>query len=257
MTNLSRRTMLLGASSALAALTIPGVARAAPVMSHHAGCLGCAQASARFQTDGDMIAPSDRPITILMTSGDLELDRFLGIAVRRLAQTFRVCPGFAFFDDGERPNAFATERSMLPDGRGTVLMGRRLFYKYMRDANDGGVTVIAISAHEFGHIYQIDSGCQQSLARLDNTVRPIELHADFLAGYFLALRNNDYPELDLHAVGDAFIYLGDNNVTDRSHHGTPAERYAALDAGYRFGRNSNADIDAASEAGFAVVKRII
>jgi predicted metalloprotease len=175
----------------------------------------------------------------------------------RIATKFKVNPGFAFYDDHRTPNAFATPRTVLPDSRGTVLMGMRLFGQCMSNHHDDGMTVIAICAHEFGHLHQMQSDYNARLTRLDKTVKPVELHADFLAGYFLAGRKEEHPDLDLHTVGANFDRMGDTDFNSPQHHGTAQERIAAITAGYRFGRSGEHDIDEAARAGVELVARMV
>ena len=190
------------------------------------------------------------------SSGDAETDRFLGSALSRLSGTFKVNPGFAFFDDSKGENAVAIRETLFGNGPGTVLMGMKLFGKLMARTNDGGITVIAVCAHEFGHIYQMFAGYEEPLDRLDTrTNRPHELHADFLAGYYLALRKAEHRQLDLREVGGILHSLGDTAFTSRQHHGTPDERVGALSAGFKFGSQGNADIATAARAGFELVRR--
>jgi predicted metalloprotease len=138
-----------------------------------------------------------------------------------------------------------------------VLVGEQLFSELMKRTDDGGMTVIAICAHEFGHIHQMRAGYQDDLQRLDKTVRPIELHADYLAGYFLALRKKDHPDLNLQDVGRTFYRLGDTDFTAPQHHGTAQERVAAITAGYDLGRKESDDIDQVAKAGVDYVRRVV
>jgi hypothetical protein len=256
MNGLTRRGLLQAGGMALAGAGVPRLARAAVPAT--GGCLLCREAQ-RLRRGGrlGMVADSDADPEIYTSSGDTETDHVLGLALRRLAETFRVSPGFAFFDDSRGHNAFATERSLLKGGERTVMMGKGLFIEQMREDHDMGTTVIAICAHEFGHIYQFAYGQHARLAELDRTVRPIELHADFLAGYYLALRHNAKAQLDLQAVGRVFYELGDTDFNDRGHHGTPEERSRAITGGYAFGKDRDADIDDASRAGVALVHRML
>jgi hypothetical protein len=250
---ISRRAIAHRTGAALPALLLAWLAAAAPAAAPDACCYDRLAAAAAASQGGDRA--TDGPSSDFQTynsSGDPELDRFLGRALARLATTFKVHPGFAFYDG--RADAFATDRTLLPDTRGTVLMKREFYTGKMR-LPDHGMTVIAVCAHEFGHIYQYQHGYKDRLARLDRTHKPIELHADFLAGFFLALRKKDYPDLDLQSVGKTFYEFGDNDVDDRDHHGTSDERIAAVTAGYDFGRSGDHDIDEAAQAGAEWVAR--
>ena len=252
MSSLNRR-LLLG--SALAALAVPFSA-AAPVSAQTAGAVGICRLCQRLGRPlGANSGANATHAKLVQSSGDPETDRILGVALRRLAETFQVSPGFAFYDDHSSPGAFAVSETLAGNGPGTVLMGMRLFGQLMARVRDGGVTVISVCAHEFGHVYQTQSGYMDRLAELDRTDRPIELHADFLAGYYLGLRKTEHRELDLSAVGGVLYALGDTAFTARDHHGTPEERVGALAAGFKFGTQGRHDVSEAAKAGFQLIRR--
>jgi hypothetical protein len=48
------------------------------------------------------------------SSGNPDLDRYLGKALERLADSFKIYPGFAFVDDSGSPNAYAMRETLLP-----------------------------------------------------------------------------------------------------------------------------------------------
>jgi len=257
MSTISRRTLLRSAAALLvttstAALPLAAASRTIPTC----GCWLCARdAAALALKPYGLIASDPQEVRIITSTGDATIDKFLGSALLRLSNMFKVQPGFAFFDDGDSPSAYATPETLLPQGTHTVMMGTHLFSEYMTRNDDAGMTIIAICAHEFGHIHQMEGGYRESLLKHDTTVRPIELHADFLAGFFLASRKREYPNLELQKVGETFYRLGDTAFKDRGHHGTPQERIAAITAGYELGRNGNEDIDQVAQAGIDYVLR--
>jgi len=75
-------------------------------------------------------------------------------------------------------------------------------------------------------------GVMEQLNAGQPTVKRSELHADYMAGFFLGTRKKANPGLNLHAAGDLFSRIGDYN-TGRGHHGTPDERVAASEQGFR------------------------
>ncbi|MBV8186367.1 MAG: hypothetical protein JOY64_27840 [Alphaproteobacteria bacterium] len=252
MSSLNRRLML---GTALAAFAAPFGA-AMPASAQQAGAVGacplCQRLGAPF---GVNAGAKGSYVKVARSSGDAETDRFLGVALGRLAETFHVSPGFAFYDDSASPNAVAVRETLVGNGPGSVLMGMHLFGQLMARVRDGGITVISVCAHEFGHIYQMQAGYEEKLGELDRTNRPFELHADFLAGYYLALRKAEHRELDLSAVGGVLHALGDTAFNSREHHGTPQERVAALAAGFKFGTEGRHDVSEAAKAGFLLIRR--
>jgi hypothetical protein len=258
MMNMSRRSMLRGATMAALATSLGcASAAAAQGLRPSGGCFLCQMARLRLGPDASGIfTSSPGNIAITRTSGDAGTDHFLGLALKRLATTFHVSPGFAFYDDARAPNAVATDKTLAGNGPGTVLMGQRLFRMIMSATHDAGMTVIAICAHEFGHIHQYETGYRERLQRLDSTAKPLELHADFLAGFFLALRKAEHPDLDLQTVGRFFNMMGDTDFTNPQHHGTPQERIAAIEAGFNFGKGGKGDVAQAAAAGTRFVSRV-
>jgi hypothetical protein len=251
MSMISRRAILRGSCAACCTPLLPRLALAEPALGP-AGCCQDRLGAAVVADNPGGLASSAGP-AFYNSSGNPEMDRFLGRALVRLATSFKVQPGFAF--DADR-HAYATPDTLLPGTWGTVVMGRERFAELIHYP-DRGMTVIAVSAHEFGHIHQMRYGYQERLARLDRTHRPIELHADFLAGYFVALRKQEHPEFDLQSVGAHFYQIGDTAFSHRDHHGTPQERVAAITAGYNFGRSGNRDIMEAAQAGTEQVARLL
>lgn len=191
---------------------------------------------------------------MVTTSGDRRVDRELGRALLRLGATFEANPGCAFFDDEDQPNAMALTANEVPRTRGTVLFGQSLFQEAM-GSDDDGMSVMAVFAHEFGHIAQFNTGMHNRLSAGYPTQKLVELHADFLAGYYLGLRKSEHPDLRLWSAGALIHHLGDNNFTAPNHHGTPQERTAAIEAGHQLGRGGQVDIVSAMASGADFVRR--
>jgi hypothetical protein len=68
---------------------------------------------------------------IIASSGDRDFDYALAQTLSRLTDTFRVLPGFAYYDDFEQPNALATPRARMARADGTVLFGRRYLKRFL------------------------------------------------------------------------------------------------------------------------------
>lgn len=111
------------------------------------------------------------------------------------------------------------------------MSGQNLFHDLMSRYKDG-IAVVAIAAHEFGHIAQFRTGVDQHLLDGQSTVKRVELHADFLSGYFLGRRKIEYPAMRLWSAGYTLYTIGDYAFNDRDHHGTPDERTKAAEAGF-------------------------
>jgi hypothetical protein len=114
----------------------------------------------------------------------------------------------------------------------------------------GNERVKAILAHEFAHALQFHAG----LMNLWTGGKKIELHADFLAGYYLG-RNGMIPKGKLTAFSQEFFERGDflpfHNI---SHHGTPEERRCAFLEGYRVAVKYNFNLQQAFNCGVDYIK---
>jgi hypothetical protein len=187
---------------------------------------------------------------LILSSGDDETDHYLGRALLRLAREFEIYPGCVFIDDSDGPNAYAGREDRLPDTHGTVYLGTNLFKRMTTRFKDKGMAIIAVSAHEFAHIYQFWSGYFDELTQAQKNVRLAELQADYLAGYFLALSQLDYPdEFHLRNAGLFFESLGDAEFNSPDHHGTPDQRVDAIEAGHEYGTTAVRGIAAAAQSG--------
>jgi len=88
-------------------------------------------------------------------------------------------------------------------------------------------------AHEFGHIFQYQSKFYDLLTQSQTTDRLLELHADYLAGYYLGLKRLRSGEMDIKAFLDSLYLSGDTDFNSPDHHGTPMEREQVMLAGYK------------------------
>jgi hypothetical protein len=198
----------------------------------------------------------------IRTTGDPMLDRALDASIKRLADLFGQVPAFGFYREDDHPNvsamnAFATpEGTDIPGTWGTVGFGTTLFQREMGQYDRGGSTIVAIIAHEFGHIWAMRAGVMDTLNAGQHTVKRSELHADFLAGYFLGTRKRTEPGLSLQSAGDLFNRIGDYNLNDEDHHGTPAERVVAAEEGFKVSYLQGKDARYAFNAGLEYVSRV-
>ena len=88
---------------------------------------------------------------------------------------------------------------------------------------------LAVFAHETSHRFQVQNNIHDQLGDASGYyVKYIELHADYMAGAYMASRSGDLEHLR-----DIFFYLGDLNPVDEDHHGFGAERFSAFDRGYK------------------------
>lgn len=170
---------------------------------------------------------------MIRNSGDQEFDRALAITLARCGAFFGVGPGFAYYDDSDQINAYSTPRTRIAGTDGTVLFGLRLLRKLMANPISPEVGVAAVCAHEYGHILQFKLGIVAKLRGDRPTARRVELHADFMAGFFAGLRRRERPKFPAHVVITTLSSMGDTLRSANDHHGTPAERRGAVVTGYK------------------------
>jgi len=211
------------------------------------GTCACAQSSERPHGEGCMLDPKQaEPFLatatepqlfdkadekLISSTGNRDFDYALAQSLSRLTDVFGVLPGFSFFDDYDGENAYATAVSKLNRADGTVLFGKRYFLHAMEEPESPEVGVIATCAHEFGHIVQYKNKLQPRLTNGQPTVKRVELHADFFAGYFAGARKIEKPDFPA-AVFAVNRYARGDFSTSRKHHGTPDERAAAVVRGF-------------------------
>jgi hypothetical protein len=190
---------------------------------------------------------------ILHSSGDPNLDRILSAEMFAQSAFFKLQPGFVYYG-GNDQNAYATTEITVPGTQGTIRYNLGFLKSQLTSTKWGGAVVSGVIAHEFGHIYQYYSTYAAALAKLANTVKFIELHADFLSGFYMGRKHAKTP-LDLKDYFDAFYALGDYEFESKDHHGTKEERYFAIKAGYNLALgNSSAGADFAAAQGETFLK---
>jgi predicted metalloprotease len=92
--------------------------------------------------------------------------------------------------------------------------------------------VAAVVAHEYGHIAQFKHNLKRTLLAGQDTVKRLELHADFLAGYFAGRRKLDRPDFPAAVFATTQYSAGDHRTERLNHHGTPDERAGAIVKGF-------------------------
>lgn len=164
--------------------------------------------------------------TASQSSGNEFIDRFCANETKLLNEKFSVHPSLLFFNDGDRPNAYAAQRvtdSNTPSG--TVLIGKTLVSTILAQRSQGDlIELAAVMAHEWGHILQFIEAF--------NPEWPVyyELHADSAAGWYLAnTRRRQFLESNKTRIGRYFNSLGDEADFNKfDFHGTSKQRENAV-----------------------------
>ena len=197
-------------------------------------------------------------LNILSGTGTPALDRALIQELQAQSAFFRLRPAFFVFNSGER-TAVATAQvfPQTPGTDGTVLYHLGLLEEHLNSGYWGGSIVAGVIAHEFAHIVQFsDRDLYQRLRSRHGTVKFLELHADFIAGYYMGTKFADNPD-DLDTLARQIFEFGDNAFDNVGHHGTPQERHVALMAGFRYYlKNPNGSVSAALTEGEAFVTSV-
>lgn len=240
MCDLDRRTVLRAGLCCACQMPLSIIAAAGSVQ----GKYGCGVPPADIDKIEKLIIPEESLSreargfrAAVATDGTAEL-KARARAITRLCSSFSVSPDFDFFNDGDNENAMAL-RPMEKYPKGKVLFGRSLYSRLMGQ-DPAGASVLAVLAHEFGHIALYASGQEQAVQAGRPTAKRVELHADFLAGYYLGLRKRENPQASLLKAGRLIWNLGDTDFDDEDHHGKPAERNRAAETGFRLGFEENA-----------------
>jgi hypothetical protein len=180
-------------------------------------------------------------------SGDRDFDYALAQTLAKISDAFGVLPGFAYYDDSGSLNAYATERTRLDRADGTVLMGINLQRQLRASRDNPDVAVVAVCAHEFGHIVQYRHRLIEKVNAGQPTVKRSELQADYFAGFYAGLRKKERPSYPAAVVAVTQGEFGGNNFSNHTHHGTETERANAVvrgfEAAFREGKSLNQAIE--------------
>ena len=189
-------------------------------------CKGHAQTSAQGCCLSASAAASFADSTQLLDSSGVHLiDSTFPIEMNILSSLFGVSPSFSFFDDSESPNAFATTANIAgPSLDGSVCFGVNLLQAELSQTW-WGAAVAGIAAHEWAHSLQFKQG-------LGGPVWKRELHADFLAGWYLGRKAFAGTGVIISGLASSLYGKGNYDFNNPNWHGTPHQRASATIAGF-------------------------
>lgn len=212
--HLSRRRWLCGCAGSLLLSGCGGGGSDTTPAASPRGCLSVSATAAQATISPGCGVPT-------RTTGNTSLDSAF-MAEFDYQARFWAIPGvsFAFLNDCSNPNAFAN-----PQDR-SILFGITLATKLLRDFGNV-IPLWQVIAHEWGHQIQFSLGDNWLTS---STAAPKELEADMFSGFYLLIAKNS-ANLST-SITNAFT-LGDWAFNNPAHHGTPAQRGAAVLAGGR------------------------
>lgn len=187
------------------------------------GCLAGKSATAQIPHAQVAVRTGHLPLDNVMVEDITELDNRFGVTVP------------VYFLANESQNAFFTPTKfpdlIRADGAnpnmlvtGSVFFSAGLLIAEFKATNGSLMSVPAIMAHEFAHAMQYKNNFPYN-------GKWRELHADYMAGWYIGHRGRFRPQNASQAFLN-FYYKGDYDFFDKGHHGTPQERAAAFNAGY-------------------------
>ena len=170
----------------------------------------------------------------LSSCGDAALDAKFNAEFSRARTLFSLSPLTLFLDDVSNPNAYAAPPQMTGTPDGGLFFGVTLTqdvvatfrHAYSGYPAAGEAGLMAIMAHEMGHLVQYKLGLHAPAQKY------LELHADFIAGWYMAWRQASLSGFDvITEAATEMARVGDFDFQNPDHHGTPNEPIAAFSAG--------------------------
>jgi hypothetical protein len=214
---------------------------------------GCAL-TARSAAIGDLgqLLPGGTGYPVLdlgMQTDILELQRHFGVSAKMFLMRESGGPNaFALSPQHSAAPQILGQYRLMPQASpdGVVLLGMNLMTAEFNSAQRTGYGVPSIIGHEYAHVMQFKNGFPAG-------GKWMELHADYLAGWFTAHRAVHLPH-DVNESANSFFSKGDYEFNNASHHGTPTERLGAFMAGFNVYKSNVTDARSAYQQGIAYLR---
>jgi len=258
-TLVTRREMVAAGTLTLVWSWLPPGLSAAGSRRHNPiyGCMLPPSETAVFfgsATESRLYVTGEEPM--IPHSGDRDFDYALAQTLAKISTWFDVAPGFAYFDDSDSPNAYATHVVRSNGADGTVLFGQQLLHRLLKGDDNPDLAVACVCAHEFGHILQYKRELDGKVRAGQPTVKRVELQADLFAGYFAGLRKRERPSFPAAVFAMTQYNMGDDKIHFPEHHGTRDERAAAIVRGFELGYRDRRSLAETIDASLAYVKSL-
>lgn len=171
-----------------------------------------------------------------------ELDQLTKQEIPRMEKLFDVNIEFRYGIEKGTGNAEFDPSACKPvDCHGVVTLGRVLITE-CQNKTFGNQRIIAVLAHEFGHAAQSKNYFP------DLAGKWAELHADYLAGFYIGQRGLIEKSM-LSSFTSEFYSRGDTDFYAPNHHGSPGERACAFLEGYKMAIDNEFNFIQAYNAG--------
>ena len=175
------------------------------------------------------------------STGNYELDNILFNQKNDLELFFGLNVNLAFGTEiSQQGNAFFSPSCNSFNCNGEIVLGKYLMLS-QSNKSDSYTRLVAVFAHEFAHAMQHKFGWS-------GNSKWRELHADYLAGYYLGMTKS-VSESEVISTFNEFYSIGDFNFNDPLHHGTPEERSCAFLEGFKYAYTGNTNVYAAYNTG--------
>jgi len=175
------------------------------------------------------------------TTGDKNLDAILFNQKKGLESVFPVKVDLYFGVERNRSgNAFfhPSCKSLYCNGR--IVLGLFLMQELSK-RSDSYIRLVSVFAHEYGHAMQQKYGWS-------GNGKWRELHADYLAGYYIGLCRLS-TESEVLSGFTEFASRGNYDYNNPDFHGTPEERSCAFIEGFKYAYKPNTNIYTAYNEG--------
>jgi len=176
---------------------------------------------------------------LVSNSASRELDYALAQTLAMLCHRFEILPGFSYYQELESDghNALATERTLLSRSDGTVLFGLGMLGDLLGKDQYGAAAVVAVAAHEFGHIVAMKRGINDSLAPDKTNPFRAEQFADFMSGAFAGMRFHE------DSTFPAVVFATTMRSFGGGVHGTGEQRGHAVTEGFKAAIDGSSNIN--------------
>jgi hypothetical protein len=173
------------------------------------------------------------------SSGNPNIDAIVYDEIKRLENFFKGRVDFFFGQEASIGNStafFSPSCERNPYCIGTIVLGLNMMHQKYSQYGDNYIHIVrSILAHEFGHGVQKLKGWYISS-------KYKELHADFLAGYYIS-KSYYYDDKMIDNFLNEFYSIGGYSI--HHSHGTKDERYCAFLEGYYYAKESNVSVETA------------